>query len=405
VRPPLRPAERPSVAFALLLALVAAFPWDDALGFPTRTVSVVKLLGAAVGVAYLLTVARTSRLRWPAILWPVLAFLVVMTVSLVRAGDLGDGSTQALRYVLFAGFVFLVVQIVTERHQIVLVAQVFVASAAVAGVVGTFRFFTSMTGRASGPIGEANDFAYVLATAIPLALYLVWRGGRWKPWWVAASASLIITVGATFSRGAYVGLAVALLWAALHGRTSVRAVAAVVVCLGAIVAGLLVFQRPFVEERLNAKVAVSDENWTSRQALWEGALDMAADHPVLGVGTGLYPYRAAEYVVGEPYQIERPVAHSAYLEVLAEDGVLGLLAFLTFVVWSWVLLVQAAHRASAVDDDDGEHLAAALQGCWIVATVAAAFLSVQIAPPLWLVGALAVPLLASTPVPERHAVR
>jgi O-antigen ligase len=386
----------------LLLALIAAFPWDDALGYPTRTVSVVKLLGLALAGAYLLTTARTERLRMPPLLWPVLAFVVVMTVSLVLAGDVREGLTQALRYVLFAGFVFLLVQIVTDRRQIVVVAQVFVASAAVAGVVGSFRFLTSMAGRASGPIGEANDFAYVLATALPLALFLVWRGGRWKPAWVVATGVLTVTVGLTLSRGALLGLGLALVWAALHGRTTVRASAAVVVCLGVIAAGLLVFERPFVEERLNAKVAVSDENWASRQALWHGALDMAADHPVLGVGTGLYRERADEYVDGDPYLIERPVAHSAYLEVLAENGALGLVAFLAFVIGSWVLLVGAHRSARAAEDDDGAHLAAALQGCWIVAAVAAAFLSVQIAPPLWLVGGLAVPLAATMPA-RRHA--
>ena len=125
---------------------------------------------------------------------------------------------------------------------------------------------------------------------------------------------------------------------------------------------------------------------------------MAADHPVLGVGTGLYPLRAEEYVEGDPYLIERPVAHSAYLEILAEDGALGLAAFLVFVGWTWVLLVRAHRRAVTAGDDDGEHLAAALQSSWIVAVVAAVFLSVQIAPPLWLLGGLAVPLLASMQV-------
>jgi hypothetical protein len=41
-------------AGALLLLMVAAFPWDDMLGFPTETISMIKLLGALLLVGYFL---------------------------------------------------------------------------------------------------------------------------------------------------------------------------------------------------------------------------------------------------------------------------------------------------------------------------------------------------------------
>jgi hypothetical protein len=95
----------------------------------------------------------------------------------------------------------------------------FVVSSAAAAGVGTIRFLASMNGRASGPIGEANDFAYVLATAAPLALYLAWRKREHRAIWLVASAVLLVTIALTFSRGAFVSLGLAALWAALHNRT------------------------------------------------------------------------------------------------------------------------------------------------------------------------------------------
>ena len=46
--------------------LLAAFPWDDMLGFPTETVSIVKLLGALLLVGYFLrALARDEDVRLP----------------------------------------------------------------------------------------------------------------------------------------------------------------------------------------------------------------------------------------------------------------------------------------------------------------------------------------------------
>ena len=136
---------------------------------------------------------------------------------------------------------------------------------------------------------------------------------------------------------------------------------------------------------------------------------MAADNPLLGVGTGQYGIRSPEYVRNEPLGIRRPVAHNSYLEVLAEDGVIAFAAFIAFLFGSWRLLIVARRHAIAHDDETGARLATAAQASFIVAVVAANFLSVQITVPLWLLGAMAAaaagPALAArrAPLPARAA--
>ena len=389
----------PAVSFLLLVALVATFPWDDALDVPSPTISVVKLTGAALVGAYALTTARRAPLRLPPLLLPVGLFVAAATASLLVSGDIGTGLPKLGRYVLYGSFVFLVVQIVTTRVQLIVLARVLTVSAAVAGLVGLVSFFGSFTDRVAGPIGDANDFAYVLSTALPLALYLAWQAGRDRVLWVGCSVVLVAAILGTLSRGAAVALGVAGVWAVLTGLARSRTVLVVVLGIAAIVAVALTFERSFVEDRLHAKFTVADDNVESRRALWGGALDMAADRPVLGVGTGLYPERAADYVVDEPYGIVEPVAHNAYLEVLAEGGVLAVLPFAAFVAGTWVVLRRTREVAAAAGDRQGVELAATLQASQLVAAVGAVFLSVQIAPPLWLVGALAL-ALAGAPVAE-----
>ena len=84
--------------------------------------------------------------------------------------------------------------------------------------------------RVSGPIGEANDFAYLLASVLPFAVYLTSRDRRWRTWWVLCCGVLILALFGTLSRGALVGLAAVVLWAVATRRTR----------FGGILAGLFV---------------------------------------------------------------------------------------------------------------------------------------------------------------------
>ena len=390
-------------ATALLMVLVAAFPWDDALPYPSQTISVIKLLGALLMVGYLLrALTRSEPVLLPPTLLPVLAFTIVMLLSLAVSPDIGEGFAKALRYLLFASFFFLFVQLVRTRGAFVWVMRVLTLSATAAALVGLIGFLTGKVTRASGPIGEANDFAFLLATVIPLAVYLARYDHIRRGLWAVCVTVLAATVLATLSRGALVGLLALALWAVGTGRVRIGGVlAATVVVVG--VAGLAVaFWGPLISERLTEKGVIANENVASRKALWGGAIHMAADHPLLGVGTGQYGVRAADYVRNEPLGIRRPVAHNSYLEVLAEDGVIAFGALIAFLVGSWRLLVMSRRYAEERGDETGARLATATQASLIVAIVAANFLSVQITVPLWLLGAMAASL-AGPALAARHA--
>jgi putative inorganic carbon (HCO3(-)) transporter len=398
-------------ATALLLVLVAAFPWDDALPYPSETVSVIKLLGALLLVGYLLrALARAEPVLLPPTLLPLMVFTIVMLLSLALSADIGEGFAKALRYLLFASFFFLFVQLVRTRDTFTWVLRVLTLSATAAAVVGLIGFLTGAVTRASGPIGEANDFAFLLATVIPLAIYLARYDGSRRGLWSLCVFLLAATVLATLSRGALVGLLAVTLWAVGTGRLRIGGLFAGVVVVVGIAVLAVTFWGPLISERLTEKGVIANQNVASRKALWAGALRMAADHPLLGVGTGQFGVRGAEYVRNDPIGIERPVAHNSFLEVLAEDGIIAFGAFIAFLAGSWRLLTLARRHAQAAGDEEGARLATAVQASLVVALVAANFLSVQITVPLWLLGAMAAaasgPALAArrAPLPTRAAL-
>jgi hypothetical protein len=185
-------------------------------------------------------------------------------------------------------------------------------------------------------------FALFLVLTIPLGAALAFADGR--PWTrgLGAAATALGTTALvfTFQRAAYLALAVALATlAGLLGRRRpgrVRWVAvASAVLLALLAAGVLdtLQLHGRVVERLGR--LTQDPN---RLRLWQTALLMAADHPVLGVGTGRFAFFFREYAgtLAQGFGPFWGTAHSLYLHLLAEQGLVGLASFLVFVGSVWL---------------------------------------------------------------------
>jgi O-antigen ligase len=201
----------------------------------------------------------------------------------------------------------------------------------------------------------------------------------------------------TLSRSALVGAAAVVLWAVATRRTRIGGVLAGLVVVAGVLALALTLWRPLIDERLEAKSRIASANVESRQAYWRAAAQMAADRPLLGVGPGRFGTESRAYIRNDPVNLENPVVHNAYLEVLAEGGVPTLVSFLAFLAASWRLAARAHRRYAAADDRDGLRLTAAVQASLVVAIVSAGFLSVQTSVPVWLLSGLAAVLALAPP--------
>lgn len=194
--------------------------------------------------------------------------------------------------------------------------------------------------------------AQFLVLAVPLAVALACLDGPgWQRGLAAAAAGLgVVALVFTFQRAAYAALLVALgvqavlLWRTHPGRVAwTRAL--VVAGFGVAAAGLDALA---LEGRVTARlVRFADD--PNRLRLWETALRMALDHPLLGVGTGRYAFFFHEYA-GELRHGFGPfwgTAHSLYLQLLAEQGLLGLASFLVFFGGVWLGALRRVGRLPA----------------------------------------------------------
>ncbi|HET6547254.1 MAG TPA: O-antigen ligase family protein [Solirubrobacter sp.] len=388
---------------ALLLVLVAALPWEGALDFPSESVSVVKILGVLLFAGWILQAASgTLRVQFPEGLIPIALFGFAIGLSLLFSPDPADGMVKALRYVLFIVFVFLVIQIVVDRTQVKRILRVFVLSAAVAAAWALFRFLiVGDVPRAAGPITDPNDFGYLEACALPLAGYLLVSERAARPLWALCFALMCGAVLASLSRGALVGLGGLLLWALLTRRVPIGGAvlgAATVLAVGALA---LVIWSPVINDRLASHNKIAEQNVDTRIAFWSGAIRMWEDRPLTGVGVGRFGVEAPNYVRNSRIVLDRPVTHNAYLEILAESGLIGLIAFGAFLMETWGLLARAIRTSRARLDADGSRLATAMQGTLVVAMVSGTFISAEVTMPFWMIGALAV-VVAGTAAGAAH---
>jgi putative inorganic carbon (HCO3(-)) transporter len=374
----------------VLMAMIAALPWEGLLHYPNDTLSTVKLLGVALVAAYAFRVVTgESRIRTSPILAFGVLFSLVIGLSLLASPELSVGLQKSFRYGFFVLFLFLVAQMVSDRATGKRLIRIYAASAAAAGLVGLISFLSGNVDRASGPIEDANDFAYLMATAVPLAVFFFKEDRRLRPYWGLALLMLLAATAATLSRGALVGLGVLLLWALFTRRISFGAVVPVVA--GALTAILVAFAfwGPLINDRLEEKNNIAEKNVQSREAYWSAAAQMWMNSPLLGVGPDRFGKEAPEYVRNDPVALREPLVHNAYLELLAESGPLALAFFLAMLGASWSALGRAERRTREAEDLEGARLAAAIKGSLLVAIVSALFLSEQVAAPIWLACALA----------------
>lgn len=122
-------------------------------------------------------------------------------------------------------------------------------------------------------------------------------------------------------------------------RTKVLAGLAIAVCGGAIL-----LASPHVRSRVADafhEIATVDQSaegtrFGQRWVFWRNTARMIADHPILGVGTGGFQAGYASYVRGVAgwQGSETGDPHNQFLKFQAEQGILGLAAFLFFIYWT-----------------------------------------------------------------------
>ncbi|MDC2953568.1 O-antigen ligase family protein [Streptomyces gilvifuscus] len=323
----------------------------------------------------------------------VLLGLPVLGVAVAAAGasSPGAGLTGLGRYLqVFVLVPAAVLLLVRDRSDFRLLAWAFVGLAVWQGAIGVQQYATG-TGasyqgediRAVGTFGPTDvmGMATVVSFGLVCALGLALGRGSLRQRVVATACvpALLLPLALSFSRGAWIATAATcVVQLLLSGLRRALKVGAVVVAAGVVLVGGLGVGSSMLQERIDSITQVTDapdQSVTDRYTMWAAAEDMWSPRPLTGVGLKGFPqYRDgnASLALSSGSDTEGAGAafrrqpllspHNMYLLVLAEQGLIGLLA----LAGSWLALLVCGLRGLWRARHAGTGLDCALVGCGLL---------------------------------------
>jgi putative inorganic carbon (HCO3(-)) transporter len=338
----------------LVLALYIHLVRQERSVIVTRTLPWITLFLAFQMLSFVL--ARNPKLAWSTMNVSILEglFLYLLVTNVVRGRNL----VHVLVWTLAACGAFMgglsLIQWVTGNYQ-----QNFGGFAQIAEGLGlgleTARGKIH-TPRLCGPIGEQNRYAQVMAMLIPLLYCYALAEARPKVRNMLYVALALTSAGCllTYSRGAMVSLGMVGVLMVGH-----RCVPSKHLGLVGLACVMLFMVSPNLQSRVltipralgilgqyGGESEEPDGAVKGRATAMLAATRVFIDNPLLGVGPGQFnQYSRAYSRLGGFRAFEgNREAHCLYLELAAENGVLGLGTFLVFIGVSITQLRRARHR-------------------------------------------------------------
>lgn len=354
-----------------LLFLVAALPFErlgatEVGGSTIRLSQVFLLLTIGLWLGRLLLRGQRPALSYP-IAIPVVAFVAIQILGLQNTPNLERSLIVLGATILTIGVSILVPALVTTRDAARRVVTVLLLSATAVSLFGLFQFFgdvlglpTTVTGlrdlytkdvlgfpRIQSTALEPLYFANYLLLPIGLTFALYASNSRFvgRIWMVPLLLLLTVNCILTVSRGGYLGLATMVV---LIGLVSLRRLVTPTRLL--LLVGTAAIAYVIVVRALGSGGAINLETFTTHvRGVFYGAsynervetIDHAVqafqNSPWVGIGPGAFGPFAAIHPYVKPVD-GWAIVNNEYVELLAENGLFGLLAFVSLVL---ILLVRS----------------------------------------------------------------
>ncbi|MGA1195533.1 MAG: O-antigen ligase family protein [Candidatus Latescibacterota bacterium] len=360
---------------ALFISLIIAVPlvWSSEFVFVAYYP---KLLALYIGLFLLYGVwifqsHRRNLYYTSTLTLPIIAYVSVGTLSIFVAHNRVDPMLNLAHLVAFPLFFWVVLnnyrsQNLTQYFAWAVGTGILIALLGICQYAGWGFHWIPSAGFPSATLGYRNFAAMYVILCIPICLYLFIDATQEKKqfFWGIATAILVTFLICTRTRGAWLGLSVAItigilisliikthdgqpLRKSLFATCTKQHIPPVIV--GIVITSLFTFLVPpnmqgrgFESNRLdknsiiNNVASIIDHERDTRQslqtrlAIWKNSLTMIENTPVLGVGLGNWHYQYPPYDNGESVwegvTPKRP--HNDYIWIATEQGIIGLLTYI-----------------------------------------------------------------------------
>ena len=348
-----------------LYAMLMLIPFENLFMIGDQ-VSLTRIVGIGAMVAWVahLLIERnlSTKIIKGKLTIPILLFLAVVFASASWARFRDHLPTAFLTQLqLLAFYLMFIDQVKTWKAlKIALVALVF--STLIAILIGLNQFFVIGYARGGDEIvGSVNAYAALIVTMLPMALYLMMFEKNSS--WVKRVLGLItfplglLGVAVSGSRAGYLLLPIGfLLFVYEIGIKKFLKIFVIIVIFAIVTINFVPWD--FVNMRMAdlTKESINDPEFGSNRGfLWRLAISIFLDHPLIGSGYRNYGYEARETyqfnVPGAPFVLQSPgSAHSMYLAMLADLGIVGFSIFAALLVTAFIILRDVRARVSSSSD-------------------------------------------------------
>src|SRR5438552_4674290 len=359
-----------------ILVFVMAMPNHPFFELPFAGLTIIKYLGiACFGYAVIRSATRGSLPNFLSA-WQVRAFfllLILCALSLLFSGQsIGLEFSPGITYLSFLFFVLTTIAVIDSRSRLQMSLMAAVGSIGIASLY-VLREFQKSGGTELRPgwiAGDSNYFTINALLILPLAYYTTKNHRPFWERWFCVGCLLVILPAITLasSRGGFLGLCAAAGYMILRSKQWKRDL-----LLGFIfLVPLMLFAPSSPIKRFFDAGYAEQIGVETRQTYWRSGLNMVREHPLTGVGLGKFKQMVDRY--GDRNLDLHGIAHNTYLEITAELGVFGLLAFLAVLGFSWAALEKVRARAALSKDKFMFYNAVGIQAGLLGYTVAAFFL-------------------------------
>lgn len=344
---------------------------------PRSTKYLVELVLLTMTAALLWSALRGRReLRLTELELPVAAFAVVGIVSAVANGVPAAIAIAGLRALLqFYLLYFIVVQAGFDREWLKKLILVLMGFAILLALFGLTQIITgipsgealvdvretSIAGRIVSTFENPNNFGgfLLLMLSVAIALALDRTSGSMRAYAILGIAVILLALVLTYSRGAWLGLVVALIVLAILKDQRLLAVMALAVLV-------VIIAAPSVVDRLAFGFSggyMQTSSTGGRLLYWRKAIEVMMMNPLLGAGPGRFGGAVAAIfttpvnaLVGfaPNYQLW---VDSQVFQILAELGLLGIAAFL------WVPVTFARNAVAYIKKETDPFWRSCAAGC------------------------------------------
>ncbi|MCX7015191.1 MAG: O-antigen ligase family protein [Candidatus Sumerlaeota bacterium] len=313
-----------------LLCLAAAIPFElqSFLQGQVMALTGIKILGLTALAAWLMSWLTTGRhrLRFDRQMLFFGGFLFCLALSALGAPNLLATMDAAVRWAQMLILYVLAQAVVDDRRGVRRLFWVILSTMAISALWGIVQGLSGM--RAQGFADDPNDFCLYLLVALYTGLALVSSTEAGEPGRKAKAAActligfVVLAIIFTGSRGGFVTLlASGAIWLYLQPRKSRALLAALAV---ASVFAVLAPGGYWARIQTLSKPG-KDTSLQGRMYELEAGVKMIERHPFLGVGTGNFTQVYTAY--SRDPRREGRLAHNLYVQIGAENGLIGLAAF------------------------------------------------------------------------------